>query len=111
MIAASRPKPCGVTRLDGIAGSGAGRYRSAATAKAAKARTFSTLVRFWVTLPQRTPRHCRRANSMAVIRAIALVLEASAGKSTPVYSATTLAITAIVAHVDIQSLQPTTNPA
>src|SRR2546425_6453145 len=111
MIAASSANPWGVARFVVTGPAAAGRYRKANRTKAAKARTLSRLVRFWVKLPQRTPRHCKRANSNAVIRAIDLVRFASGGYRTPVYSPTTIEITAIVAHVESQSLQPTTNPA
>src|SRR5258708_9553573 len=83
---------------------------NAAMAITAKIKVFSKLVTFWVKLPQRMPRHCRAANDRVTIKAIVLSRPASLGIKTGVYSPTTIAITASVAQVESQSLQPTTKP-
>src|ERR1044071_9214522 len=83
--------------------------QNAAAISARNASAFSRLVRFWILLPQTIPRHCRNAKMIAT--AVAIVFVESAGnnatENVPISSDTA----AVEPHDEIQSLQPTMNPA
>src|SRR5581483_7438465 len=108
-IAASNANPRGGAVIVGI--DAADLYRKANNTNARNAMSFKTVVTFCVKLPQRTPRHRSSANKSTIVSATAVCLGARTGNRTPKYSATTIEISAFVALLDIQSLQPTTNPA
>ena len=57
------------------------------------------------------PRHCKTAKTIATVAAIAGLQPLNAGKSAPENVPTTSATAAVEPHVEIQSLQPTMNPA
>src|ERR1051325_116864 len=62
-------------------------------------------------LPQTIPRHCSTANSIFTAAAIPALLPATVGISASENVPTTSATAAVEPHEEIQSLQPTINPA
>src|SRR5688572_4850894 len=84
---------------------------NAAAMSARKASAFNKLVKFWIVLPQTMPRHCNTANTIATVAATAGPLPSSPGMSAPENVPMTSATAAVEPHEEIQSLQPTMNPA
>src|SRR5688500_3627194 len=83
----------------------------AATISAKNASALSKLVKFWILLPQTIPRHWSTAKKIATAAATAAAFPLSAGMSAPEKVPITNATAAVEPHDEIQSLQPTINPA
>src|SRR5215813_6690319 len=82
-----------------------------ASINARNASALSKLVRFCVLLPQTMPCHCNSAKTIATAAATAVAFPSSAGISAPLNVPINSDTAAVEPHDEIQSLQPTTNPA
>src|SRR5204862_2984399 len=80
------------------------------TMNSRSASAFNRLVTFCTAPAERTPSHCTTVRIATTASATTCCVRA-AGHNSTVYSPTTIATAAVVPHVEIQSLQPTTKPA
>src|SRR5688572_25229286 len=92
-----------------------GRYRAVtakhATTSAMNASALSALVTSCIRAPIRTSRQSRTVNATITADATYAVRSATPGTIAPSDSASTIDTAAALPHVEIQSFQPTTNPA
>src|ERR1043166_5296149 len=82
-----------------------------ASINARNASALSKLVTFCVVLPQTMPCHCNSAKKIATAAATNAAFPASAGITAPLNVPINNETAAVEPHDEIQSLQPTTNPA
>src|ERR1051326_6345122 len=82
-----------------------------ASINARNASALSKLVMFCVVLPQPMPCHCSSAKKIATAAATIAAFPSSAGMRAPLNVPFNSDPAAVEPHDEIQSLQPTTNPA